>query len=110
MERSRLTDVLVKALSAPSTGNQITYDIETPGFGCRVTAGNAKAFVLNYRTRSGQDWAVYTSRDGRTELTTVKLGKFSLTHAEVLSGVMQREVAVLFPSDQIADDTPVKQR
>lgn len=60
--------------------------------------------------RRDQDWAVYTSRDGRTALTTVKLGRFSLTHAEVLSGVTQGEVVVLFPSDQITDDTPVKQR
>lgn len=60
--------------------------------------------------RRDQDWAVYTARDGRTELTPVKLGKFSLTHAEVLSGLTQEELVVLFPSDQISDDTPVKQR
>ncbi|MGI9511458.1 MAG: efflux RND transporter periplasmic adaptor subunit [Anderseniella sp.] len=60
--------------------------------------------------RHDQDWAVYTARDGRAEQTPVKLGNFSLTHAEVLSGVTQGELVVLFPSDQISDNTAVKQR
>jgi integrase len=47
--RQRLTDSIIKALPAPDTGNRITSDAELPGFGVRVTAAGARAFVLNYR-------------------------------------------------------------
>ena len=55
----RLTDRDVKMLPAPKRGNKIYYDGEhkeaVKGFGCRVTATGQKAFVLNYRTRSGRE-------------------------------------------------------
>jgi integrase len=44
----RLTDAIVKKLPAPEKGNKVTWD-EVPGFGVRVTAKGAKAFILNYR-------------------------------------------------------------
>jgi integrase len=50
----RLTETLVKNLAPPATGNQITYDTELKGFGVRVTAKAAKAFILNYRV-GGQE-------------------------------------------------------
>ena len=45
----RITDKLVKDLSSPAKGNIITYDTEVKGFGVRVTAAGARAFILNYR-------------------------------------------------------------
>jgi integrase len=50
-----LTDAIVKRLLAPDTGNNITYDDDVVGFGCRVTAGGARSWILNYRTRSGRE-------------------------------------------------------
>ena len=55
----RLSEEIVKALPAPSAGNRVTYfagatvqGAKAPrGFGVRVTAGGARAFVLNYRIR-----------------------------------------------------------
>lgn len=47
---TRLTETLVKNLPAPSHGNRITYDPDLKGFGVRVTAKGAKAFILNYRS------------------------------------------------------------
>ncbi|WP_171212031.1 site-specific integrase [Ruegeria sp. HKCCA5426] len=44
----RITDKLVKSLEAPKKGNVVTYDSEVIGFGVRVTAKGAKAFVLRY--------------------------------------------------------------
>ena len=52
---STLTDAVIKRLPLPKTGNRVHYDDQVPGFGCRVTAGGAKAFVLNYRTRGGRE-------------------------------------------------------
>ncbi len=45
----RITETLVKNLAPPAKGNKITYDTELKGFGVRVTAKGAKAFVLNFR-------------------------------------------------------------
>jgi integrase len=50
-----LTDAIVKALEAPEKGNKVYYDARLPGFGCRVTAAGERAFVLNFRTRSGRE-------------------------------------------------------
>jgi integrase len=44
-----ITEKLVKKLQAPARGNRIMYDTQLRGFGVRVTAGGAIAFVLNYR-------------------------------------------------------------
>lgn len=51
----KLADAVVKTLPVPEHGNKITYDGETAGFGCRVTAAGARSFVLNYRTRAGRE-------------------------------------------------------
>jgi hypothetical protein len=51
----RLTDTCIKALKAPATGAQITYDDRLKGFGIRVTASGARSFILNYRTRLGRE-------------------------------------------------------
>lgn len=45
----KITDKLVRELTPPPSGNRIVYDTDIPGFGIRVTAKGAKAFVLNYR-------------------------------------------------------------
>ncbi len=68
----KLTDRFVKAAEPPATGNRILYDGEVKGFGLRVTAKGAKAFILNYyangrerRFTIGQypDWAVSAARE-----------------------------------------------
>ena len=59
MTHASLNEEAVKRLPAPSKGNRITYfagatiqGAKAPrGFGVRVTATGARAFVLNYRLR-----------------------------------------------------------
>ena len=51
----KLTDSIVKTLPIPARGNRIAYDSDVKGFGVRVTAAGARAFVLNYRTRAGRE-------------------------------------------------------
>jgi integrase len=48
----RLTDQAVKALPAPETKSQVTWDTTVKGFGICVTAAGARSFVLNYRRKS----------------------------------------------------------
>ena len=70
----RLTDIASKRLPAPARGNKITYDDAVKGFGFRITAGDARAFVLNYRRKldgrerrvtigSYPDWSTAAARE-----------------------------------------------
>lgn len=67
-----LTDKLVKDIAPPSSGNAITYDHETKGFGVRVTSAGARSFVVNYRASGRErritigsfpDWTVKAARE-----------------------------------------------
>src|SRR5262245_35845369 len=75
MTPGKLNEETVKRLPIPNTGNRITYFAGTTiqgakaprGFGVRVTAAGARAFVLNYRLRGREhrftigawpDWSV----------------------------------------------------
>jgi integrase len=44
-----ITEKLVKRLQPPGRGNRIVYDEQIRGFGVRITAAGAVAFILNYR-------------------------------------------------------------
>src|SRR5215831_3686528 len=75
MTHGKLSEETIKRLPAPSAGNRVTYfagvtvqGAKAPrGFGVRVTAAGARAFVLNYRLRGREhrftigawpDWSV----------------------------------------------------
>jgi integrase len=75
----RLTDKVVRGLHMPPRGNRIAYDSEVKGFGARITAAGACAFVLNYRRKADRlerrytigsfpDWAVAMAREKAKEL------------------------------------------
>ncbi|SDR52680.1 Site-specific recombinase XerD [Rhizobiales bacterium GAS113] len=51
----KLSDSIVKGLPVPARGNRVHYDSEVKGFGCRVTTGGTRSFILNYRTRAGRE-------------------------------------------------------
>src|ERR1700737_6483 len=59
MKTGSLSEETIKRLRAPAKGNSITYfagatvqGAKAPrGFGVRVTASGARAFILNYRLR-----------------------------------------------------------
>lgn len=46
--RMRLTDLLIKKLKAPETGQKTYFDDSLRGFGVRVSQGGSKSFVLMY--------------------------------------------------------------
>jgi integrase len=53
--QGKLKDSLVAALTPPAVGNKIRWHGELAGFGCRVTAAGAKAYVFRYRNGDGRD-------------------------------------------------------
>jgi integrase len=71
--RTGLTDVVIKRLPIPATGNVIVWDNKVIGLGVRVTAAGHRAFVLDYRTHAGRrrrytignfpDWSVVGARE-----------------------------------------------
>ena len=71
---TRLTDPGIRALSAPTTRQQvIVYDSLVRGLGVRVTRNGQKAFILNYVNRAGRerrftigstsDWKIGAARE-----------------------------------------------
>ena len=73
-----LTDAMIRRLPPPGKGNRITYDTDVAGFGCCVTAGDVRSFILNYRTKAGRErritigrvsnWRTTAARDKAKEL------------------------------------------
>ena len=77
----RITDKLVNGLTAPATGNRITYDTEVMGFGVRITAAGVRSFVLNYRAA------------GRERRVTIgRYPTWSVTAARAEAQMLRREV------------------
>ena len=50
----QITDRAMKSLRAPKHGNLIFWDDDIAGFGARITAAGAVAFILNYRINGRQ--------------------------------------------------------
>ena len=76
----RLTDALCRKLTPPARGNKIHY--EGHGFGLRITAAGARAFVLSYRTREGR----------ARRLTIGDLGPWSLAAARAEAAELRRRI------------------
>ena len=78
-ERPRFTESFIKTLPVPAKGRQHYYDShpDAPkGFGLRVTAGGAKAFILRYLSAAGHDrimtigaWPTWSLTAARLEAT-----------------------------------------
>lgn len=91
----KLTDRTVKTLPAPATGARIVYDEAVKGFGVRVTATGAKAFILNYRTRHGRErrytigrFPSWGTAAARSEAATLKrrIGQGADPLGEIVAG------------------------
>ncbi|SDA84326.1 efflux RND transporter periplasmic adaptor subunit [Mesorhizobium qingshengii] len=60
--------------------------------------------------RQGDDWAVFTLRDGRARTATIKVGQRNNRTAEVLSGLAAGDRVVLHPSDRVSDGMTIAER
>jgi len=67
----RLNEQLIKTTAAPRNGYRLVQDGEIPGFGLRVTANDARAFVLTYAIEGRQRrltigrWPVWSATAAR---------------------------------------------
>jgi HlyD family secretion protein len=103
-------NVVLDFVSAPETWRDLGHAFKVTVRIIRSDRDDVLRIPLGALFRRDQDWAVYTVRDGRAKLRLVKLGKFSLTHAEALEGLTQGDLVVMFPSDKVSDNIAVKQR
>jgi integrase len=111
---TKLSDKIVKELPAPATGNKVTYDSDETGFGVRVTAAGAKAFILNYRTKSHRErrftigkpprWTVAAARNqAKTLKKRIDLGEDPMAelragrHAPTVADLCERYVEQHLP-------------
>jgi HlyD family secretion protein len=60
--------------------------------------------------RVGEDWAVFTVKDGRARATVVKVDHRNDRMAEVVSGLSEGDRVILHPSDRISDAVTVEER
>jgi HlyD family secretion protein len=58
--------------------------------------------------RRDEAWTAFAVVDGRATRRTVAIGARSRTHAEVLSGLDEGSLVVLYPPDTLADDVRVE--
>lgn len=118
----KLTNPEVKKLPAPEKGNRITYDDTVRGFGVRITAAGARAFVLNYSTRSGRerrytigsypDWTVVAAREeakrlkreidqGHDPLAELQTIRTAPTVADLCARYLEERAPALRPHTQV---------
>ena len=75
---AHITQRTVKSLERPDKGNRIFYDDELDGFGVRITAAGAVAFVLNYHVHGRERrytigrWPELSAEAARNEALLLK--------------------------------------
>jgi integrase len=82
---TRLTDAIVRRLPPPKQGKAITVDTDVPGFGIRITANEARSYVLRYTTRAGRE-RTYTIGDATVWRTTQARDKAKELRREIEDG------------------------
>jgi integrase len=126
---TKLTPKLVAGIAAPARGNRIEYDTDVRGFGVRVTAGGAKAFVLNYRNGAGRErrltigrhpeWSVGAARDeakallrridrGDDPLGQIQADRLASTFADLADRYIAEHLPRKRPSSQEEDRALLK--
>jgi len=83
MPKTALTDIAIRALKPPGKGQRTYWDLTLAGFGCRLSQGGSKTFVVraggNARQTTIGRYGVITLSDARTAakrlLAEATLGK-----------------------------------
>jgi HlyD family secretion protein len=100
-------NVIVDAIDAPEAlgdGFRLDARIVVWEGRDRVTAPASAVF------RTADGWHAFAVRDGRAVLRTVRIGHRSDAAVDIVGGLTEGEVVVLFPSDQLRDGMRVRAR
>ena len=94
----------------PETWSRLGHDYRVV---VHVTVWNAEkawSVPVGALFRKGEEWAVFSVKDGRARTALVKIGHRNSRMAEILSGVAEGDRIVLHPSDRIREGVAVSER
>jgi len=94
----------------PETWSRLGHDYRVI---VHVTVWNAEEALsvpVGALFRKGEEWAVFSVKDGRARTALVKIGHRNSRMAEILSGVAEGDRVVLHPSDRITEGVAVSER
>jgi HlyD family secretion protein len=102
--------VTIDLVDPPETWARLGHDFRVVVHVTVWKGDDALTVPLSALFRKGDEWAVFTLRNGRAHTTVVQIGHRNARSAEVLSGLASGDEVVLHPSDRVSDDVRVSQR
>jgi HlyD family secretion protein len=102
--------VTIDLVDPPEAWSRLGHDYRVTVHVAVWNAENASTVPVGALFRRGEDWAVFSLKDGRARATGVKIGHRNNQLAEVLSGLLAGDLVVLHPSDRISDGARVSER
>ena len=57
--------------------------------------------------RTGDDWTVFVVNGGLAELRTIEIGRRNALEAEVLTGLAESEIVIVYPGQDVSDGVEV---
>ena len=94
----------------PETWSRLGHDYRVIVHVTAWSADDVLSVPVGALFRQGEDWAVFSVRDGRASAAIVKIDHRNGRMAEVLSGLSAGDRVVLHPSDRINKGVAVSQR
>ena len=102
--------VTIDLLDPPEAWSRLGHDYRVTVHVTVWNSENAVTVPVGALFRQGEDWAVFSVRDGRAQTTLAQIGHRNNRLAEVLSGLSVGDLVILHPSDRIADGARVIER
>jgi HlyD family secretion protein len=102
--------VTIDLVDPPEVWARLGHDFRVVVHVTVWNADDALTVPLGALFRKGEEWAVFTLRNGRAYTTAVQIGHRNARSAEVLSGLANGDEIVLHPSDRISDGARIAQR
>ena len=102
--------VTIDFVDPPAAWSRLGHDYRVTVHVTVWNSENAVTVPVGALFRQGEDWAVFSVRDGRAQTTLAQIGHRNNRLAEVLSGLSVGDLVILHPSDRIADGARVIER
>ena len=102
--------VTMDFVDSPESWSRLGHDYRVIVHVTVWNSNNVLTIPVGALFRKGEDWAVFTVKDGRARVTSVKIRNRNNRIAEVSSGLSEGDRVVLHPSDRVKDGVTVAER
>lgn len=102
--------VTMDFVDSPESWSRLGHDYRVIVHVTVWNSNNVLTIPVGALFRKAEDWAVFTVKDGRARVTSVKIGNRNNRIAEVSSGLSEGDRVVLHPSDRVKDGITVAER